>query len=204
MSKTCVAPLKETTPHLKLVAALTLAKLMKSVSDSLDGVIAIDEIFCWIREKGKRNKKIVQNRVSQIRSLWSKEFWWYCPTDQNPSDITSRGAKCSELVSNCLWWNGPQFLQEDKVKWPASISCAATEIVKCEEKSSSILNTLVTNNSYHSSIGNIFQCKPFSSTDKLLCVTAPVCRFINNIINRDHRVDQLDITLVEIKVAKIL
>lgn len=218
-SKTRVAPLKkETTPRLELLAALTLAKLIRSVSDSLDGVVEIDEITCWsdsqvvlwwIRGKGKQYKQFVQNRVSQIRSLWSIECWRYCPTHLNPSDIASRGAKCSELASNRLWWNGPQFLMEDRAQWPANISCPATEIsaaedVKREGKSSTILNTLVCENPHHSGIGNVIQCEKFSSLDKLLRVTGFVLRFIKNVENPDHRVDQLDLTLAEIESAKIL
>jgi hypothetical protein len=91
-SKTRVAPLKkETIPRLELLAALTLAKLMKPVSDALDGVLNIAEIICWvylqivlwwINGKGKQYKQFVQNRVSQIRELFGKrvlESWRYCP-----------------------------------------------------------------------------------------------------------------------------
>ena len=118
-SKTRVAPLKkETIPRLELLAALTLARLIKSVHDSLDGVQKIDEIvywvdsqivLWWIKGKGRRYKQFVQNLVTQIRELFNEKCWRYCPTDSNPADIASRGAKCSELSPNDLWWNARHF-----------------------------------------------------------------------------------------------
>ena len=62
---------------------------MKSVPDSLDSVLEIDEIICWvdsqiilwwIKGKGKQYKQFVHNRVTQIRELFSEEGWRYGPT----------------------------------------------------------------------------------------------------------------------------
>lgn len=76
-SKTRVAPLKrETIPRMELLGALTLTKLMKSIQSSLDGVLKIDDVVCWvdsqivlwwIKGKGKQRKQFVRNRLVQIR-----------------------------------------------------------------------------------------------------------------------------------------
>ena len=110
-SKTRVAPLKgETIPRLELMATLTLANLVTAVYEVLSCTLKIDAVFNWIE--------------SQIfwwwingeskRSLWSKEHWRYCPSELNPGDIASRGAKSSDIASSDLWWKGAPFLEEDK------------------------------------------------------------------------------------------
>ena len=88
---------RETIPQMELLGALTLAKLM------------VDQ-----GHKGKQYKQFVHNRLVQIRDLFSGECWRYCPSASNPAEIASRGAKCPELKTNELWWNGLSFLVEER------------------------------------------------------------------------------------------
>lgn len=219
-SKTRVAPLKkETIPRLELLAALTLAKLMKSVSDSLDGVLEIDEIICWvdsqivlwwIKGKGKQYKQFVHNRVTQIRGLFSEESWRYCPTGSNPADIASRGAKCSELKSNKLGWNGPPFLQEERSRWPINVTCTSSGIselheVKCEEKHAEVCNTFVVSAKCPDvKLSSVINCEKFSKLNKLLHVTAYVLRFIRNCRNPTKREVGEQLNVEEIRTALTL
>ena len=111
-SKTRVTPLKgETIPRLELMACLTLALLITAVYKALACTIEVDAVinwtdsqivWWWINGESKQFKQFVQNRVENIRSLWSKEHWRYCPSELNPSDIASRGSKASDIVSSDL------------------------------------------------------------------------------------------------------
>ena len=51
-----------------------------------------------------------------IREETPVQNWHHVPTDQNPADILSRGAKAINLVNNDLWWHGPKFLKTEN--WP--------------------------------------------------------------------------------------
>ena len=114
-SKSVFFPRDEVIPRLELMAALTLANLIRTVSEALIFTIKIDAVFnlissqivwCWIQGNSRCFKPFVQNRVQKIRSLWVKELCRYFHTDFNPSDIASRGAKSSEITSSDLWWKG--------------------------------------------------------------------------------------------------
>ena len=94
-------PRDEAIPRLELMAALTLANLIKTVSEALIFTIKIDAVFnwissqivwCWIQGDSRCFKPFVQNRVQKIRRLWVKELCRYFHTHFNPSDIASRGA----------------------------------------------------------------------------------------------------------------
>ena len=47
-------------------------------------------VWWWINGESKQFKQFVQNRVTKIRSLWSKEHWGYCPSELNPSHCLAR------------------------------------------------------------------------------------------------------------------
>ena len=57
-------------------------------------------------------------RVQEIREHTTPDSWRFCPGNQNPADIPSRGMSASELVSEKRWWNGPEFLFKDEREWP--------------------------------------------------------------------------------------
>ena len=45
-------------------------------------------------------------------------LWQHVPTDQNPTDLVSRGVRVDKLKRSGLWWNGPFWLVEDQQTWP--------------------------------------------------------------------------------------
>ena len=61
----------------------------------------------------------IQNRVKEIRNLVDTACFKLIDTKRNPADIVSRGVKLAELVSNRLWFSGPEFLTLDKDSWPS-------------------------------------------------------------------------------------
>ena len=53
--------------------------------------------LCRIRGKDKEVQQWVQNRVSGIRSKSEIDDWYYVPTKQNASDLSSRGCSLKDL-----------------------------------------------------------------------------------------------------------
>ena len=127
-AKSRVAPLKgETIPRLELLASLILARLITNVSEAVKDVIDIQNVTCWtdsqialfwVRNTQKSLKPFLQSRVEEIRKLVPPNQWKYCPTKQNPADLSSRGASASKLVNQQIWWTGPDFLQKRPEEWP--------------------------------------------------------------------------------------
>ena len=219
-SKTRVAPLKgETIPRLELMAALTLANLMTAVYKALACTVKVDSVFnwvdsqivwWWINGESKQFKQFVQNRVTMIQSLWSKEHWGYCPSELNPSDIASRATKSSNLVSNDLWWKGAPFLEKEKDQWPGPPNCPVGEGTLSEETTkklkkedadgiSQVMTVLV---QAPENISEVVQPERFSSLSKLIRVTALVLKFIKRI----KRVPEMNsnVSSQEMNAAKIL
>ena len=128
-SKTRVAPINgETIPRLELLGALVLARLVNTVLTAFDGTLKVDAVFFWsdsqivlwwIRGVNREFKQFIQNRVVEIRRLTKPTQWNYCPTESNPADICSRGTMTSKLITNQLWWSGPEFLRKEKEWWPS-------------------------------------------------------------------------------------
>ncbi|XP_028416894.1 uncharacterized protein LOC114541114 [Dendronephthya gigantea] len=142
-SKVRVAPLKTTSiPRLELMSARLLAQLLKSVKDSLENQVSIDNTklwldsmtaLYWIMNNGEW-KQFVRHRVNEILKLTNKEDWGHCPGVENPADIGSRGVVASQLKDNKLWWVGPEWLIRSKEEWPKFEAAAKTSTVLEEER----------------------------------------------------------------------
>ena len=121
-SKTRVAPVsKQTIPRLQLLSALLLANLITTVTDALKDDMPTDSVtyytdskvsLCWIKGVTKEWKPFVQNRVNTIRRLVPHDQWRFCPGEDNPADLPSRGVSPSDLVGSVMWRYGPQWLTE--------------------------------------------------------------------------------------------
>ena len=88
VSKTRVAPLQtQTIPRLELLSAFLLAKLIVSVSSSLESVFRQLEVKCyttskvalnWIRGVNKEWKPFIQNRINIICKNVHPDLWSHC------------------------------------------------------------------------------------------------------------------------------
>ena len=195
-SKTRVAPLaRQTIPRLELLSNLTASRLLKSVSQALEGV-RIDNVFnwtdsmislWWITNTDKEYKQFVENRVSEIRRNSPPEQWRYCPTAENPADIASRGIKATELKECSLWLHGPEFLTKDSEQWPVQPANVQAREELCELKSSKpAVSSLVTTciegeEGEETSLEDVVKPENFSSVTKLIRVTALVLLFIEKL-----------------------
>ena len=104
-------------PRLELMAALISSRLMDFVRRSLDltdvrvvyWTDAMDVLY-WLDQR-RALKVFVQNRVSSILQLTSRDQWRHVRGPDNPADLGTRGLTMSELISCDLWWCGPDFLR---------------------------------------------------------------------------------------------
>ena len=60
------------------------------------------------------------NRVGEIRTHTNPENWYWVASDQNPSDIITRGSSPNELSENSFWQKGPEWLYFPESEWPIS------------------------------------------------------------------------------------
>lgn len=128
-SKTRVAPIKfESIPRLELLAAVVLARLIKSILEArtlsaLRYQCWSDSslVLTWVKGHSSQWKTYIANRVSQIHTLLPDHHWRYVPTESNPADLLSRGMSVHTLKGSALWWKGPSWLSLDESQWPTNI-----------------------------------------------------------------------------------
>ena len=121
MSKARVSPMKHVTiPRLELQAALVAAQMNEMIKEELD--ISISRTYFWvdsqivlayIKNKKKRLKTYVANRVSKIHSISDADDWKFVPGKVNVADYVSRGMSPREM-KNSRWETGPEFLWDEE------------------------------------------------------------------------------------------
>ena len=186
-AKTRVAPLKQLSiPRLELMSARILAMLMNAVYVALSSQVRIEEKFYWLDSKTalfwinnkKEWKQFVQHRVNEVLTLSNKAEWRHCPGTDNPADTGSRGISADVLKNSKLWWHGPLWLIKDKSLWPQTLVLDEPSEAQEEKRKTNVL--LVTENQ-KPGVSQVIEIGKYSSLDKLLRITAYVCRFIRNL-----------------------
>ena len=187
-SKTRVAPLKELSiPRLELMSARILAQLINTVRNALQSQLKIDGVrfwldcktaLSWIQNRGEW-KQFVRHRVNEILKLTNKEEWAYCSTVENPADLGSRGVLASQLKEDELWWCGPQWLTGQIEDWPVTTEDFQTPETVSEEKKST--TALLVETKGETGVAAVINVNDYSKLHRLVCVTAWVRRFVNNL-----------------------
>ena len=120
--KAKVLPLKQkyTTPRGELAAAELNARAGNYVANALKSVIGhepqvyyfSDSEITLFRLKGSPTtyKTWVANRLKAIHDQTKVCDWYYVKSEENPSDISSKGAYLSEFIDSDLFFHGPKWL----------------------------------------------------------------------------------------------
>lgn len=116
MAKTRVAPIKQLTlPKLELMAALIGARLLSFIHSAMTDLYPTLEVYLWsdsqiVLSWLHSNKQLKQFVANSVRELFPPSIWHYCPTQENPADILTRGLTNQQMLSSSLWKNGPAWL----------------------------------------------------------------------------------------------
>jgi transposase InsO family protein len=197
MAKTRVAPIKTLTiPQLELMAALIGARLASFIHNAIKNRYNALEVHLWSDSQivlhwlssNKQLKQFIANRVRSIKDLFPSNIWHYCPTNENPADVLTRGFTTTQMHSSKLWNNGPSWLTLPAVNWPAWTPTttllveADQQVLENEPIQMEDPSTL----SFSSDTGihNVIDISRYSSLTTLIHVTAYVLRFINSLIKR--------------------
>ena len=139
---------------------------VKSLYAWLDSSVALH----WIRGSGEY-KQFVSKRVRKIREKTAIK-WRHLPSQENPSDLASRGGLVKE--DNSLWWNGPTWLKGQD-SWPPDIITVASPESNAEAKASTQIFALAVESN-----DVIDEVLLRSSLWRTLRVGAWVARFLRN------------------------
>ena len=104
MAKAHFTQLKRPTlPHLELMVALTATHLAKFIADSLQlndtpVIIWTDSqiVLYWIHSQ-KILRQFVSTWVNEINNVLPSACWKFCPTNDNPADLLTRGITSDQL-----------------------------------------------------------------------------------------------------------
>ncbi|XP_052757764.1 uncharacterized protein LOC128202232 [Galleria mellonella] len=112
-----------TIPRLELNAALLLSSLVRRTYETLQLKLSIDSVYlftdskivlAWLNTDIFNLHAYVANRVKVITEKTVQFQWNYVNTKENPADLISRGIDPKELPSCSLWWDGPEFIKDNR------------------------------------------------------------------------------------------
>ncbi|XP_053372742.1 uncharacterized protein LOC128546345 [Mercenaria mercenaria] len=188
MAKTRVAPLKKLTlPRLELMAAVVGSRLATHLQSSCNigsnntYLLSDSRIFLHWLQTNKSLKRFVKNRVKEIQQLTCSQNWKYCPTQDNPADLMTRGISATLFTNSKIWMNGLSLITKP-LNWPAWHNNDATVMTTVSSDSLEYeqgRQPPQDSPESRTELRNFIDVTKISKYTKLQRVTAYVLRFIN-------------------------
>ena len=72
-------------------------------------------VLHWLHSD-KTLKQFVSNRVAAVTKVCPAQWWGYCPSEDNPADLLTRGISLSSLQSSQLWAHGPEWITQEVLR----------------------------------------------------------------------------------------
>ena len=188
VAKSRIAPKDTTIPRLELIGAHMLSRILDHVMKTLSGYsirechgwVDSTTVVHWMKDQGKWSQ-FVRNRIMAINAI-NNIHWHYVPTNENPSDLGSRGVDPGKLTD--FWFKGPSWLN-NRSSWPAQPEIHETSdaqkeripraekqlLIKQMDQGTSYFGGMLTRYSYW----------------KLIRITAYVIRFVEHCCKRKKR-----------------
>nr|CAD2208431.1 unnamed protein product [Meloidogyne enterolobii] len=187
-AKSLIKPLnmsqnEATIPRLELQAIMVGVKSLKFLLEELKlnkevATIWTDSL-CNVERLNNFEKydRFIANRIVKIRGQFKVA---HVISKDNPADLCSRGVAPEVLINNKFWWSGPEWLEEEKSKWPpsqAEYSPEKEEWRKAEEEKMEVILEEVSEEKC------IIDATRFSKYQKLLGATVYAFRFLQKILS---------------------
>ena len=123
-AKNRVSPMKEmevdvgeNIPRLELQGAVIAIQLVTQILEEMGLKVSrtvyytdSTTVYWQIQSEDRKFKIFVANRLNKILLVSRKEQWRTVPSDLNPADVLSRGAKANDAKAWKLFHEGPPFL----------------------------------------------------------------------------------------------
>lgn len=188
LAKSRVATIKPmTTPRLELVACECGAKMANYLQKTVDMTRTklylwsdSDNALSWIK-RTENWQVFVFNRVKTINQLTNAGDWRHIPGHLNPADLPSRGCSSKQLLES-RWWEGPNWLKEEKEFWPKS-TINGDEGTIMSERKKVVTSHLIQEQEIHS----IRYFRRFSNLRKVIRIIAWMKRWRSYKRNQKHR-----------------
>uniref|UniRef100_A0A146L3Y2 Integrase catalytic domain-containing protein n=1 Tax=Lygus hesperus TaxID=30085 RepID=A0A146L3Y2_LYGHE len=185
-SKSRLAPIKAmSVPRLELSGAVLLAQLYAANQPFFQSLPASIHkptfhtdssiVLGWLNTPTFKLHTFVANRVARVQELAKDCSWRHVNTEENPCDIASRGILPSQLISDELWWKGPNWLTQSQDNWPSPSFSVSTELPELKPTSTTALITSYSETPW------IAWMKLHSSFMRILRVVAWVKRWVYNV-----------------------
>ena len=218
-AKTKVAPLTSCSiPRLELMAAvmalrlgLAAAQALKLPQSEIHFWSDSMNVLWWIRNHSRAYKPFVANRVGEIQAASSPDQWRYVPTKLNPADLASRGLPAARLITEELWWKGPEFLCTTEDSWPHTpiqtqnrSTAAKDEMRKIMKDQHQSAITLLSQDQMNMTFLDRLKPSQHSNWARLIRVQTWVLRFINNSQLTGENRKQGELSADEIQESELL
>lgn len=192
-------------PRLELQAATVAARVDRLLRRELRLPINIANTNFWtdstvvlgyIRNRDRRFKTYVANRLEEIHDSSEASQWRHCPTTQNPADYASRGVRPTKFVKMSQWIEGPAFLRLPESEWPQDVSTEVDQTSPEIKTERPILSAVETPSMEQFILR-------YSTFSRLLRHTAYIQRFIRYLRDKvdKSKTDQTPLTIHDLRRA---